>query len=230
MTISSIAVIGGTGAEGSGIALRLGRAGMDVVIGSRNAERACGVARDLTAKLQAAGVALREGQISGATSAEAVSRSDSALLTVPFKAQLATATDLAAELFGKILIDATAPLVPPKVWRVDLPDGKSAVAALQAALGEGVRVVAAFQNVSAHHLADLDHLIDCDVLVCGDDRDARAQVIELIGRAGMRGIHAGPIQNAAAVEAITALLIAINRHYKVPGAGVRVTGLPENVA
>jgi len=140
--------------------------------------------------------------------------------------QQATALDLREQLAGKILIDATVPLVPPKVARVQLPEGGSAVAALQKLLGESVRVVAAFQNVSAHHLRDLTHSVDCDVLVCGDDIPARETVIGLVRDVGLRGVHAGPIANAAAAEALTSVLIAINIRYKVPGTGIRITGLP----
>jgi hypothetical protein len=140
--------------------------------------------------------------------------------------QQATALDLREQLAGKILIDATVPLVPPKVARVQLPEGGSAVAALQKLLGETVKVVAAFQNVSAHHLRDLTHSVDCDVLVCGDDIPARETVIGLVRDVGLRGVHAGPIANAAAAEALTSVLIAINIRYKVPGTGIRITGLP----
>ncbi len=228
MTLQSIAIIGGTGAEGGGLALRLALAGVRVIIGSREAQKAADAAAALLQALADAGHALPAGAISGTTSQQAVAAADAALLTVPFAAQAGTALALAPVLAGKILIDATAPLVPPQVWKVNLPGGRSAVAALQEALGDSVRVVAAFQNVSAHHLAELDHQLDCDVLVCGDDAEARTEVIELIARIGMRGIHAGPVQNAAAAEAMTSLLIAVNRAYKVKGAGIRITGLGDH--
>jgi NADPH-dependent F420 reductase len=122
------------------------------------------------------------------------------------------------------------PLVPPKVARVQLPGDGSAVAAIQRALGEGVSVISAFQNVSAHHLKDLAHNVDCDVLVCGDDPAAREIVIGLAADMGLRGIHAGPIVNSAAAEALTSILITINMRYKVPGAGIRITGLPAEQA
>jgi 8-hydroxy-5-deazaflavin:NADPH oxidoreductase len=116
--------------------------------------------------------------------------------------------------------------MPPKVSRVQLPEGGSAVAKLQILLGDGVRVVSAFQNVSAHHLADLDHDVDCDVLVCGNDGTACEKVIELVEAIGLRGIYAGTADNSAAAEALTSVLIAINRRYKIPGSGIRITGLP----
>lgn len=225
MTTETIAVIGGTGAEGGGLALRLAAAGRTVVIGSRDAGKAAEAAEALRARLAAAGRAVAPHLLSGAASADAVRDAAIVLLTVPFAAQQSTALGLTKELTGKILVDATAPLSPPRVWEVSLPNGRSAVAVLQEALGPEVRVVAAFQNVSAHHLTDLDHELDCDVLVCGDDVEARGEVIKIIEAVGLRGIHAGGVQNAAAAEAMTSLLIAVNRAYKVKGAGIRITGL-----
>jgi len=215
----SIAVLGGTGAEGSGIALRLAQAGHQLTLGSRDAEKAARVAAELCALAPGS-------RIEGKANMEAARGADIVILTVPHAAQQATVLEVQAALAGKILIDATVPLVPPKVARVQLPEGGSAVAAVQRLLGESVRVVAAFQNVSAHHLRELDHVPDCDVLVCGDDPAAREIVVGLIGDMGMRGVHAGVIGNAAAAEAMTSLLIAINIRYKVSGTGIRITGLP----
>ncbi len=213
-----IAVLGGSGAEGSGLALRLAAAGHRVTIGSREAGKASAAAAALSAKLP-------NGTISGADNRRAAAEAEVAIRTVPYAAQRAVIEEVAQELRGKILVDATVPLVPPKVSRVQLPATGSAVAAIQQLLGDTVRVVSAFQNVSAHHLQRLDHRVDCDVLVCGDDMGACERVIALIGDIGLRGIYAGPICNSAAAEALTSLLIAINRHYKVPGAGLRITGL-----
>jgi len=151
------------------------------------------------------------------------------VLTVPHAAQRATVEEARESLGGKILVDATVPLVPPKVSRVQLPAGGSAVAAIQQLLGESVRVVSAFQNVPAHFLKDPGHAVDCDVLVCGDDVAARETVIGLARDIGLRAYHAGPICNSAAAEALTSILIAINIRYKVSGAGIRVTGVPEAV-
>jgi NADPH-dependent F420 reductase len=131
-------------------------------------------------------------------------------------------------LQGKILIDATVPLMPPKVSVVQLPPEGSAVGAIQELVGKDVRVVSAFQNVSAQHLADLAHDVDCDVLVCGNDRDACEVVIALAADMGLRGLYAGVLANSVAAEALTSVLIAINRRYKVPGgAGIRITGIPQ---
>lgn len=207
-----IAVIGGTGAEGSGLAARWVQAGYRVIVGSRNAESAAAAAAEFGAE--------------GMDNAAAVAACDIAVLTVPYAAQRATLTGLREGLQGKILVDVTVPLVPPKVMRVQLPDEGCAALIAQAVLGDNVRVVSAFQNVSAHHLKDPDHVIDCDVLVTGDDPAAREEVVKLAGAAGLTGIEAGPLDNAVAAEAMTSLLIWINRKYKSPGAGIRITALP----
>ena len=215
----SIAIIGGTGAEGGGIALRLAKAGHRVVIGSRDPAKA---------KEAAAGLGALAGlEIAGAANRDAVAAAEIAILTVPYAAQRPTIEEIRDRLAGKILVDATAPLVPPRVNRVQLPEGGSAVAAIQALLGEQVRVVSAFQNVSAEKLRHLDQPVDCDVLVCADDAPARQTVIDLIATMGMRGVDGGPICNSAAAEALTSLLIWVNRKYKVPGAGIRITGIAE---
>jgi NADPH-dependent F420 reductase len=147
-------------------------------------------------------------------------------LAVPYLAQKNTVLSVSSVLEGKLLIDATVPLVPPKVGQVQLPGFGSAVAELQQVLGEKVKVVSAFQNVSAHHLKDLEHDVDCDVLVCGDDSTSCDTVIGLCADMGLRGYYAGPICNSAAAETLTSILITINRRYKVPnGAGIRITGI-----
>lgn len=213
-----IAVLGGSGAEGSGLAYRWARAGHEVTLGSRSVETATEAAEKLNALL---GKPLVRGDLS----TEAVKSAQIVVLAVPYAAQRSTAIALREALVNKILIDVTVPLQPPKVGTVQLPEGGSAVAALQAELGPEVKVVAAFQNVSAHHLKDPDYVIDCDVLVCGDDPEAREAVVQLAHDASLNALHAGPVANAAAVEALTSLLISINRRYKIPSAGIRITGL-----
>jgi NADPH-dependent F420 reductase len=215
----SICVVGGTGAEGSGLALRWAYAGHRVTIGSRDPSKAQEAARELNAILSAE-------QITGTDSRTGIAGAEIVVLTVPFGAQVTTVSGLKDALAGKILIDVTVPLVPPKVARVQLPESGSAVAAIQAMLGDSVRVVSAFQNVSADYLKDLSHHVDCDVLICGDDPAAREIVVGLAADIGLRGVHAGPIVNSAAAEALTSILIAINMRYKVPGSGIRITGLP----
>ena len=215
----TIAVLGGTGAEGSGLALRWAQAGHRVILGSRNPEKAATRTTELNALLGRDAIVWKNN-MDAAVAAQVV------VLTVPHTAQHATVEEVRSALAGKILIDATVPLVPPKVNRVQLPPSGSAVAAIQKLLGDEVRVVSAFQNVSAHHLKNLDHRVDCDVLVCSDDIAARALVIDLAKDLGLRGVHAGPICNSAAAEALTSILISINMAYKVPGAGLRITGVP----
>jgi NADPH-dependent F420 reductase len=217
-TTRTIAVIGGSGQEGGGLAARFAHAGHEVVIGSREAAKAEEAAARLNAKVGGA-------RIRGADNHAAVAAADLVVLAVPYQGQRATALALREALAGKVLVDATVPLMPPKVARVQLPAGGSAVAALQEEMGPEVKVVSAFQNVSWHHLMDLDHAVDCDVLVCGDDNEACDTVVALIAEIGMRGFHAGPVANSAAAEALTSLLIAINRRYKSPGAGIRITAV-----
>jgi 8-hydroxy-5-deazaflavin:NADPH oxidoreductase len=208
---SKIAIIGGTGNLGSALAWRLARAGRDVVIGSRTAEAAAAKAAELG-----------HGLI-GMVNADAAAAADLVIIAVPFSAQASTLESIKPYVAGKIVVDTTVPLVPPKVMRVQLPPEGSAAAKAAAILGEGVRVVAGFHNVAAHKLAqDVD--VDCDILVFGDEKAARAEVVALADAIGLRGIHAGALVNAAAAEAMTSLLIFINKHYQVDGAGIRITG------
>jgi NADPH-dependent F420 reductase len=216
----TLAVLGGTGAEGSGLAFRWAHAGYPVIIGSRSAERAQEGAAELN-------TLLGRDIVRGMDNLSAAKEAQIAILTVPYAAQKPTVTDVASALDGKILVDVTVPLVPPKVNRVQLPAEGSAVEAVQKLLGPGVRVVSAFQNVSAHHLKDLHHDVECDVLVAGDDIPAREQVIELANAVGLRGIHAGPLCNSVVAEALTSVLISINQRYKIAGSGIRITGMPE---
>jgi hypothetical protein len=217
---SRIAVLGGTGKEGSGLALRWASAGHHIIIGSRSHERAQEAAAAINARL---GVERAESadNLAAARSGEIV------VLAVPYAAQLATLEEVKVALAGKILVDVTVPLVPPQVGCVQLPEGGSAALKAQAMLGPGVRVVSAFQNVSAELLNEPGHDVGCDVLVCGDDRDARALVIALAKDAGMRAFHAGPLANSVVAEALTSVLITINRQYKVKHSGIAITGLPD---
>jgi NADPH-dependent F420 reductase len=214
-----IAVLGGSGAQGSGVALRLAAAGHEVTIGSRDAQKARTAAAELSARASKS--------IAGADNRDAATLAEIVFLTVPYAAQRVTVEDVLDQLQGKILVDATVPLVPPKVSVVQLPESQSAVAAIAQLAGKSVQVVSALQNVSAQHLEDLEHEVDCDVLVCGDERDACEIVIGLCADMRLRALYAGPIRNSAAAEALTSLLITINRRYKVPGAGIRITGIPQ---
>jgi NADPH-dependent F420 reductase len=214
----NIAILGGTGALGSGLALRWANAGHQVTIGSRDGARAAEVAAELSQKVSR--------KIIGKSNEQAAADAELLVITVPYASHAVTIDSVRSHLMGKILIDVTVPLKPPKVRTVQLPEGGSVAKALQENLGDSVRVVSAFQNVAATHLADLNHDIDCDVLVCGNDKEARNEVVELANDAGMKAWHGGRIDNSAVAEALTSLLIFINGNYKIDGAGIRITGTP----
>ena len=214
----SIAIVGGTGLLGSGLARRLAAAGYPLLIGSRTADKAEAAA----AQLACAGATVR-----GANNAEAAKGGALVIVTVPWQSQAGILDEIRPHVAGKLVIDTTVPLVPPKVARVQLPAEQSAALAAQQRLGPGVRVAAAFHTVAAHKL-QRDEPIDADVLVFGDDAKDRETVIGLAQAIGLRGVHAGPLVNAVAAEALTSVLIGINRAYKVDGAGIRITGIGES--
>jgi NADPH-dependent F420 reductase len=216
-----IAVLGGTGSEGGGLAFRWAGSGHEVVIGSRSTQRAAAAAEELSRLLGG------RGRVRGASNQEAAAAGSVVVLAVPYAAQIATALEVRDALNGKVLVDVTVPLIAPRVDLVQLPGGESAAVALQRRLGAGVKVVSAFQNVSATHLKDANYAIECDVLVCGDDAAAREVVIGLARHAGLRAWHAGALANSVAAEALTSVLIALNKRYRVPASGIRITGLPE---
>lgn len=211
----AVALIGGTGELGSAIARRLAAAGVEVVIGSRDAARAAEAAGKLAAELGRA--------VGSGSNADAAARAAVIIVTVPFASQEATLRDIAGAVVGKIVVDTTVPLVPPKVMRVQLPAEGCAALRAQKILGAGVRVVSAFHNVAAHKLAT-DAKVECDVLVFGDEKAAREIVAGLVEACGLRALHAGALANSAAAEALTSVLIFLNKQYAVDGAGVRITG------
>ncbi|MBQ0798909.1 MAG: NADPH-dependent F420 reductase [Porticoccaceae bacterium] len=215
-----IAILGGSGDLGGGLAWRWARAGYDVVIGSRTQEKAEQAAAELN----------NEGltkPVLGMSNEAAAKAGDVVVMTVPFANHQGTLESVKDIVQGKVFIDVTVPLVPPKVGTVQLPEGGSACVMAQDFLGDEVKVVSAFQNVAAAHLTDASHDPDCDVLVCGNDKEACALVVELVEAAGMRGWHAGPIANSVVAEAMTSVLITLNRRYKIPGSGFRITGTPK---
>lgn len=218
----TIAVIGGTGAEGSGLAVRWAAAGHHVIIGSRSAEKAIASAAELMAYLPTE----PSGMITGDSNSGAAAAAEIVVLSVPYSAQADTIAQIVEESQGKILVTVVAPLMPPKVSTVWHVPGGSAAEEAQRQLGEDVRVVAAFQNVAAGHLKDLSWEPDCDVLITGDDKAAKQTIIELAGEAGFFGLDAGPLANASVVEGFTALLVGINTRNKIKGAGIRITGIP----
>jgi len=217
--VESIAILGGTGDLGGGLARQWSRAGYRILIGSRTLEKGRAAAQALLDEFP-------DLNVTGHENLDAATEADVVVLTVPFEHQLSTLETVKPGLTDKILIDVTVPLMPPKVGTVQLPEAGSAGQQAQNFLGEEVQVVSAFQNVGAMHLQE-DHAIACDVLVCGNKRAAREAVIKLVEAVGLKGWHAGPIANAAAAEALTSILITINRHHKVNGAGIVITGEPE---
>ncbi len=210
-----IGIVGGTGNLGAALARRWVKAGLSVMIGSRDPTRAQTTAAALT---QEFGRAVASG--SNRATAE---RAGLLVVTVPYSAHESTLSDIRGGAAGKLLIDTTVPLVPPRVMRVQLPPQGSAAVRAQQILGEAVTVAAAFHSVAAHKLAT-DAQIDCDVLVFADQKEARTRVLRLVQAAGLRGLHGGALANAAAAEALTSVLIFINKTYGVDGAGVRITG------
>jgi 8-hydroxy-5-deazaflavin:NADPH oxidoreductase len=211
-----IAIVGGTGSLGSGLARLWAKAGYPIVIGSRSREKAEAVAREL-----GCGAAAVTGDDNGG----AARAGDIVVLAVPYATHEAIVDEIAPHVTGKIVVDATVPLVPPKVFVVQLPAAGSPAVAAQRALGPGARVVSAFHHVGAKKFQGGEKA-DCDVLVFGDDQAAREQVIALAGIVATRGVDGGGLANSVAAEALTSVLIAINRRYKIPGAGIRITGLP----
>lgn len=217
----TVGIVGGTGDLGAGLARRLTRAGFRVVIGSRHESQAQAAAETVKAMGSEAG--WRTLQVSGASNLDAATAADIIFVTVPFSAHSATLEGIIDAVQDKVVVDVTVPLVPPKVARVQLPEGGSAGQIAQSILGDNVRVVSALQNVAAAHLNG-DEPIDCDVLVTGNNRDARQWVIDILAAIDVRGFHAGMINNAAAAEALTSVLININKQYKTH-AGIRLTGI-----
>jgi len=218
--VPTLAVIGGTGAEGSGLALRWAAAGYPVLIGSRSRDKAKVAATELSSLLSGAGPI-----IGGDTNAGAAEAADVVILSVPYDSQSGIIEQIRAGCQGKAVISVVVPLKPPRVSRVWRPPAGSAAEEAQLLLGEGARLVAAFQNISATHLKDLNRAVDCDILVTGDDTAAKETAIELALAAGMRGIDAGPLANSAVSEGLTAVLIGVNIRHKVKGSGIRITGV-----
>ena len=212
-----IAVLGGTGDLGSGLARLLAAAGYPVVIGSRAKDKAVQAAESFASQL---GTTVRGDHNRGAAQS-----ADIVLLCVPFSNHDAMLEEIKPVMDGKILVDAVVPLVPPKVSVVQLPPAGSPAVVAQRLLGPNVRVAAAFHNVGAKKLHGGEKA-DCDVLVFSDDASVREQVISLANVVATRGVDGGVLANAIAAEALTSVLIAINRRYKISGAGIRITGLP----
>ncbi len=215
--MAAIAIIGGTGHLGKGIARRLAKGGHDVTLGSRAAEKAQLVAEEMMAEI--IGV-----KLGFAANTEAAQGKDVVIVTVPYETQAATLKQIAPHVGTAIVVDTTVPLMPPKVMRVQLPAAGCAALEAREHLGPDIRFVTAFHNVAAHIL-DSDAKVECDVLVFGDDVEARKTVVGLIGDMGLRGLAGGALANSAAAEALTSILIYMNKTYAADGAGIRFTNL-----
>ena len=217
----TVAVLGGTGKEGKGLAYRWAHAGYRVLIGSRTPEKAVAAAEEISGMLG-------EGiSVKGLANLEAAREANIAVLTVPYAAHRDTLETLKEELKGKILVDVTVPLVPPKVATVQMPAAGSAAQEARQIVGEEVEVCAAFQNISHEHLLD-NAEVECDVLVTGTSKEARAEIIRLVEAAGLHGWDAGPLENSVVVEGLTSVLIGINKKYGSTHAGIKITGVHRN--
>ena len=213
----TVAILGGTGDLGSGLARVLAVAGYRVVIGSRAKEKAEEFARELSVRLGT--------ELEGTDNVGAATSADIVILCVPYSNHDTIVQEIKPVMAGKVLVDAVVPLIPPKVSVVQLPAGGSPAMVAQRMLGPDVRVAAAFHNVGAKKLQSGERA-ECDVLVFADDASVRQQIVAIANVVATRGIEGGPLANATAAEALTSVLIAINRRYKVPGAGIAITGLP----
>ncbi len=213
-----IAILGGTGSEGFGLGFRWAAAGHEVIIGSRSAEKG----EKASAEMQAL---LPDATISGTDNLSATQQADVVVLSVPYWAQESTLDSVKEAMADKLLVTVVAPTGEKKARVLRLPSGLSAAEEAQQQLEGITRVVAAFQNVGAHHLLDIDHELDCDVLVCGDKKVDKQIAIELVEAAGMKAVNAGALQNASVAEGLTSVLVAINIIHKKKSAGIRITGL-----
>lgn len=218
--IGKIAILGGTGNEGKGLAYRWAKSGLEIAIGSRQAEKAQAAAELVNEKLGEVG-----RKVLAMENPQACAWCELAVLTVPFSAHIPMLEAVKDSLQGKILIDVTVPLVPPKVTRVQMPSAGSAAQEAQDFLGENVKVACAFQNISYERLWN-DEEVGCDVIVCGTGKDTRATVIDLVRKAGMVGWDGGVIENSVVVEGLTSILIGLNKQFEGRTAGIQIIGVP----
>jgi 8-hydroxy-5-deazaflavin:NADPH oxidoreductase len=214
----TIAVLGGTGKEGKGLAYRWAKAGYQVLIGSRYSEKAVTTASEIMELLEG------ESSVVGTTNQEAAEQADIVVITVPYSGHREILESVKDALNGKLVIDTTVPLVRPKVSKVQMPAAGSAAQEAKEILGENVEVVAAFQNVSHEHLLGEEE-VECDVLVTGTSKKAREEALTLVEAVGLIGWDAGPIENSVVVEGLTSVLININKQYGSTHAGIKITGV-----
>lgn len=214
----SIAILGGTGKEGKGLAYRWAKAGYRIIIGSRTEEKAKSAAQELMDILRG------DALIEGTNNVEATKKANIVVLTVPYAAHKETIETVKDAVIGKLFIDTTVPLAPPKVSKVQMPPAGSAAQEAKQILGDEIEVCAAFQNIS-HKLLLNDSPVECDVLVTGTSKDARAETLKLTEAAGLNGWDAGPIENSVVVEGLASVLININKKYGSTHAGIKITGV-----
>ncbi len=217
--IEKIAILGGTGKEGKGLAFRWIKAGYKIFIGSRVLEKAQAAANDLKVLLG------NQYEVCAGLNKDVAVEGDLIVMTVPFSAHKDMLESVKEYVHDKILVDVTVPLVPPKVTKVQMPPAGSAAQEAQLILGEAVQVVSAFQNISYENLLK-DEPMNCDVLVCGSSKTARSAVLELVKAAGLVGWDAGPLENSVVVEGMTSILIGINKQFGVQNSGIQITGVP----
>lgn len=215
--ILTIAVLGGTGKEGKGLAYRWAKAGYQILIGSRTPEKAVTTAAEIIEILEGS------GSVVGMSNEEAAKQANIAVLTVPYAAHRSTLEGIKEALEGKLLIDVTAPLVPPKIRTVQMPPAGSAAQEAREIVGAGTEVAAAFQDIPYEHLLANEH-VECDVLVTGTSKDARQETLKLVEAAGLTGWDAGPIENSVVAEGLASVLININKLYGSTHAGIKITG------
>ncbi len=217
--LPALAIIGGSGKEGKALALRFARAGVPVIIGSRDPVKGENAAAEVRARPGA-------NNVEGTSNRAAAEKASIVLLSVPYEGMQPILDDLREAVQGKIVINIASSLDPERKSRAKVPPAGSITAEIQQFFGDNVKVVAAFQSIAPEKLDTVEEKIDSDVLVCGADRQTRELIIGLIQKIGMDAIDAGVLANAVAVETLTAVLIAVNIKYKVKGAGIRITGLP----
>ncbi len=215
-----IAILGGTGKEGKGLAYQWTKSGRKVIIGSRTLEKAQAAAEEVNQKL----ASFTDRRVTGTENGQAAAECSIAVLTVPFSAHVAILESLKGKLNGKLLIDVTVPIVPPKVTRVQIPAAGSAAMETKSILGDGLEIASAFQNISYDNLWN-DRSTECEVLVSGTSKETRAKVIELVKDAGLEGWDAGPLENSIVAEGLTSILIGINKQFGIDGSGIRITGV-----
>ena len=224
MSVMEIAILGGTGHQGPGLALRFAAAGFDVLIGSRSLDKAERAVEAITSQLGESGVQ-RTGKVTAHTNELAAQQGDLIFMTIPYPTYRALLPNIRADVQGKIFVDVTVPLISYKPPELEYPRGGSAAEEVQRSLGEGVTVVAAFKTTPASTLAAIDAELASDVLVCGDDERAKAELIRLIEQIGARAFDAGPLRNSRTLEGLTAMLIGLNSQYKRRAIDLRLTGI-----